>query len=95
MSSTTFSLLKYDNPLIISKIDPKEKIKKQGLKQPSTSDDILNSILPPREWKENGELWVQKVSHTPATRLDVISLQVYRAFLRLGTIRSNLVETTG
>merc|ERR1712146_130330 len=37
--------------------------------------DILNSILPPREWTDEGQLWVQYVSSTPATRLDVISLQ--------------------
>ena len=33
-------------------------------------DFILN-----REWAEDGQLWVQYVSSTPATRLDVISLQ--------------------
>merc|ERR1711966_588751 len=36
---------------------------------------ILNSILPPREWTEDGQLWIQYVSSTPATRLDVINLQ--------------------
>ncbi|KAJ3154785.1 Axonemal dynein light intermediate polypeptide 1 [Geranomyces variabilis] len=44
-------------------------------KTPSQTEDILNSILPPREWDETGQLWVQKVSSTPATRLDVINLQ--------------------
>lgn len=28
-----------------------------------------------REWTEDGQLWVQYVSSTPATRLDVITLQ--------------------
>ena len=41
----------------------------------SQTEDILNSILPPREWTDNGQLWVQYVSSTPATRNDVISLQ--------------------
>ncbi|RHY29522.1 hypothetical protein DYB32_005080 [Aphanomyces invadans] len=59
----------------------------------SQTEDILNSILPPksgfaqlhslqpdvglarREWTEDGQLWVQYVSSTPATRLDVINLQ--------------------
>jgi dynein light intermediate chain len=45
---------------------------KAGLSQ---TEDILNSILPPREWTEEGQLWVQYVSSTPATRLDVINLQ--------------------
>lgn len=39
------------------------------------AEDILNSILPPREFEENGQKWVQHVSSTPATRLDVITLQ--------------------
>jgi dynein light intermediate chain len=41
----------------------------------SQTEDILNSILPPKEWTEDGQLWVQYVSSTPATRLDVINLQ--------------------
>jgi dynein light intermediate chain len=39
------------------------------------TEDYLNSILPPREFSDNGQLWVQYVSPTPATRLDVIALQ--------------------
>jgi len=39
------------------------------------TEDILNSILPPREWTEDGQLWVQYVSSTPATRSDVTALQ--------------------
>lgn len=42
----------------------------------SQTEDILNSILPPKEWTEDGQLWVQYVSSTPATRLDVVNLQV-------------------
>lgn len=41
----------------------------------SQTEDILNSILPPKEWTEDGQLWVQYVSSTPATRLDVVNLQ--------------------
>ena len=39
------------------------------------TDDILNSIMPPREFEEDGQKWVQFVSAVPATRLDVINLQ--------------------
>ena len=35
----------------------------------------MNSILPPREWTEDGQLWVQYVSSVPATRHDVVNLQ--------------------
>lgn len=44
----------------------------KGLTQ---TEDILNRILPPREWTHDGQLWVQYVASTPATRLDVINLQ--------------------
>ena len=33
-----------------------------------------------REWTEDGQLWIQYVSSTPATRLDVINLQVLSFF---------------
>ncbi len=35
----------------------------------------MNSILPPRCWEEDGQMWTQTVSSTPATRQDVINLQ--------------------
>lgn len=38
-------------------------------------EDVLNSILPPKEWTQDGQLWVQYVSSTPATRLDIVTLQ--------------------
>ncbi|KAM3614998.1 uncharacterized protein V6R79_021982 [Siganus canaliculatus] len=37
--------------------------------------DFLNEILPPREWMEGNQLWVQQVSSTPCTRTDVIHLK--------------------
>ena len=77
------SLVKYDNPILVSTTKDKKgsAAKKKGLppveqrQQPTQTEDILNSILPPREWTEDGQLWVQYVSSTPATRLDVINLQ--------------------
>ena len=35
----------------------------------------MNAILPPKEWTENSELWIQYVSIVPSTRKDVIKLQ--------------------
>eukprot|EP00891_Asterochloris_glomerata_P007070 jgi/Astpho2/7070/fgenesh1_pg.00107_%23_89_t len=84
------SLVKYDNATLVSTIKDKlgasklskSPAKKGGALPPveqktglTQADDILNSILPPREWTEDGQLWVQYVSSTPATRLDVITLQ--------------------
>jgi len=76
------SLVRYDNPIQVSSSKDLGKGSKQaaGKKadqktQPTPTEDILNSILPPREWTEEGQLWVQYVSSTPATRSDVIALQ--------------------
>ena len=43
-------------------------------KQPRT-EDILNAILPPREWVETGKHYIQYVSHQEATRVDVARLR--------------------
>ena len=40
-----------------------------------SSEDILNAILPPREWIEAGKHYVQYVSHQPASRVDVARLR--------------------
>ncbi|CAC5387183.1 33 kDa inner dynein arm light chain, axonemal-like [Mytilus californianus] len=96
------SLVKYDNPVLVSrntdkktpraralKVTPappagsgpvpsppgKQKLAPVDAKAAQQTDEILNSILPPREWTEGGQLWVQQVSSTPATRLDVVNLQ--------------------
>ncbi|CAI5454508.1 unnamed protein product [Caenorhabditis angaria] len=36
---------------------------------------ILDCILPPRVYKENGKLWKQQASLHPATRLDMVNLE--------------------
>ena len=70
------SLVKYDTPLLVSTTKEKGGRKAARPEKASTqTEDILNSILPPREWTEDGQLWVQYVSSTPATRLDVVNLQ--------------------
>jgi dynein light intermediate chain len=72
------SLVKYNTPILVNLGGGKKKSKdkKAEKSQPATqTEDILNSILPPREWTEDGQLWVQYVSSTPATRLDVVNLQ--------------------
>jgi len=75
------SLVKYNTPILISTTatskGKKDKDKRSKDAQPAMSqtEDILNSILPPREWTQEDQLWVQYVSSTPATRADVINLQ--------------------
>lgn len=55
---------------------PKSKLAVAEAQKNQQTEEILDSVLPPREWSEEGQLWVQRVSSTPATRLDVINLQV-------------------
>nr|CAD7588837.1 unnamed protein product [Timema genevievae] len=88
------SLVKYDNPVLVSKHPEKKLQIKAGQLSPRhpgpparpksealsadarrETEEILNSILPPKEWEEENQLWRQQVSSTPATRLDVINLQ--------------------
>ncbi|ETO21026.1 flagellar inner arm dynein light chain p28 [Reticulomyxa filosa] len=72
MSRATESLVKYENPILVTT----SKREANRLKPNATAtEDVLNSILPPREWTEEGQLWVQYVSSDPATRHDVVNLQ--------------------
>ena len=79
-SQPNSSLVKYDTKIIVS---TSGKGKKSGgrVSTPSTDDstskneDYLNSLLPPKETLEDGQLWVQYVSPSPATKMDVINLQ--------------------
>jgi len=77
------SLLKYDSPLFAG-FEPKtgdiEKVKASqkgaiGDASASQLDDMVNAMLPPREWTQESGTWMQYVSKEPATRLDVITLQ--------------------
>ncbi len=87
-SAKTFSLVKYDTPILVSKAFGKAKVTSVSSSANTSAgsnrskdqtamrtEDYLNSILPPREYQESGQLWVQYVSPTPATRIDVINLQ--------------------
>ena len=65
------SLVKYATPILINNL-PKDK---DGKGNPDSPDNILHSILSSREWTEGEKRWVQHVSSTPGTRLDVVNLQ--------------------
>lgn len=86
MQTSGFSLVKYDTPILVSKTSGKgvkstnssAKTSASSLgsaQEASKAEDYLNSILPPREYADAGQLWVQYVSPIPATRMDVITLQ--------------------
>ena len=84
LQSSGFSLVKYDTPILVSKTFGKggqnsanssAKTSASSINSGDKAEDYLNSILPPREYSDAGQLWVQYVSPIPATRLDVIILQ--------------------
>jgi len=54
---------------------PKGKPATSNKKTTGSTEEVLNSSLPPRQWSEGGQLWQQCVSCTPATRLDVLNLE--------------------
>lgn len=54
---------------------PRGKLPPMDSQKSQQTEEILNNILPPREWTEGSQLWVQSVSSTPATRLEVMTLQ--------------------
>ncbi|KAH7830131.1 33 kDa inner dynein arm light chain, axonemal [Monocercomonoides exilis] len=76
------SLVKYEIPTLVSNTKDKKTAaakSKSGASgdaksQLAFTEEILNSILPPREFEEDGQRWIQKVSATPATRQDVEAL---------------------
>eukprot|EP00826_Nyctotherus_ovalis_P004805 TRINITY_DN11067_c0_g1_i1.p1 TRINITY_DN11067_c0_g1~~TRINITY_DN11067_c0_g1_i1.p1 ORF type:complete len:143 (-),score=56.42 TRINITY_DN11067_c0_g1_i1:48-476(-) len=77
------TLLKYDDPIEStvpgnkSSADSKtlyKKIELPPLEAKPTNDDILNAILPPREWIEGNSHYIQYVSHKQSEREEVSAL---------------------
>lgn len=82
MASGSQSLVKYDTKIQVStSLKGRGKSPRKVPGRPNVPpdkaqiEDVLNSVLPPRESTEDGQLWVQYVSSTPATTQDVIKLQ--------------------
>ena len=65
------SLVKYENPLLVTRHDDKKSSGTKGAiracspskegKVKTETEEILNAILPPRQWEEDGNLWMQQV----------------------------------
>lgn len=76
------SLVKYGGQILVSTSITGKKNQKKKTQQlaplekagTTRNEDYLNSILPPREYTEGGQLWVRYVSPTPATKVDVLNL---------------------
>ena len=77
------SLVKYDTPILVSTSAKKMEPSASSTSLASTkstqpqqrAEDYLNSILPPKEFNQNGKLWVRYVSPVPATTVDVVLLK--------------------
>jgi dynein light intermediate chain len=71
------SLVKYSTPVLVSASSKggASKKNKKGEEEAHHTEDILGEILPPKEHRtDNGQLWVQTVLSTPATKIEVIQL---------------------
>ncbi|XP_032936722.1 axonemal dynein light intermediate polypeptide 1 isoform X1 [Catharus ustulatus] len=82
MAAPPESLLRYCPPVLVSRRGDRASPASHPLKgtPPGASgtqqpQELLNAILPPREWQEAHKLWVQEVSTEPSTRRDVVMLQ--------------------
>ncbi|CAD8055178.1 unnamed protein product [Paramecium primaurelia] len=82
------SLVKYSTPVLVSvagkntgeKKDAQAKqqvrVNSPGRQEKMITQEILQQNLPPKEYRlKNGQLWVQTVLSTPATRIEVVQLQ--------------------
>ncbi|XP_057896172.1 axonemal dynein light intermediate polypeptide 1 isoform X1 [Melospiza melodia melodia] len=80
MAAPPESLLRYCPPVVVSHRDDRPSAAGQAPRTPAgfatqQPQELLNLILPPREWEEAQKLWVQEVSTAPSTRRDVVQLQ--------------------
>ena len=72
------SLIRYDAPIFVGlepSVDGSNMKASKANDQTAKLEDMLNSMLPPREWVEESGVWMQNVSQEPASRLDIVTLQ--------------------
>jgi dynein light intermediate chain len=73
------TLMRHDPPLFVgfdSASPMAGALPRKGADPASAQlDDMVNSMLPPRQWTQESGTWMQYASKEPATRLDVITLQ--------------------
>jgi len=76
------TLLRYGTPVFAGTEPSTETLKaassqiRASVNEASTKlEDMLNAMLPPRQWIEDNGVWMQYVSKEPASRNDVLTLQ--------------------
>ena len=70
------SLLRYGAPLFVG-VDNEDEYVPFGIQERTCSpdlDDMVNAMLPPREWTQLTGTWCQFVAKEPATREDLLKL---------------------
>lgn len=70
------TLLNYDAPLFVG-VDSDDENEPKGIQKRTCKpdlDDMINAMLPPREWTEMTGTWMQYASKKVATRADLIAL---------------------
>ena len=103
---THSSLIKYSTPVLVStsgkrsqakaskdnKLQSPTKSSAKKITEENRTEDILNEIIPPKEHLlPNGQLWIQTVLSTPATRTEVIALKViFEAFNFIKNTKINI-----
>lgn len=80
MAAPVPTLVKYETPVLLTDVKHKKSLQEKKAASAGTTaapqpEDVLFSIVPPREFEDKGQRWIQYPSSTPATRLDVITLQ--------------------
>ena len=76
------TLLRYETPVFVG-TEPSTETLRSATNQLRASvneassklEDMLNAMLPPRQWIEDSGVWMQYVSKEPASRNDVLTLQ--------------------
>lgn len=74
-NETRESLVEFLEPELVSE-DSKAVVKTPSGKKPNTLPEVLNSLLPPRQYMAGDVLLQQKVSPYPSSRESVINLQM-------------------
>jgi dynein light intermediate chain len=75
------ALVRYEEPLLLEggaeggAAQQQQQLGSKSSSGDAQTDEILNSILPPRTFGSSAQKWIQFINKNPATRLDVIKVQ--------------------
>lgn len=68
--------MKYSPPALLGKKDAVKSGKLSEAKGVPSTEELLNKVIPTKHFQQENREWAQSISSDPATRLDVIALQV-------------------